>query len=300
MENRVETVPVVAKKTSYTGLILPILMVIIAVVLYFTLDTKVAAPDFTPLHFATLGAILFFAGMMSGLTGFAFSAIGALTLFLLPPVVAVPMLQGLSGINQMLSIGKLRQEMPKKLNEWFPYGPGPVIIGGFAGVQAGVWLLHNLPGTQIMLILGILISAYSVYSLFKPTGAKLTQFDGWKSGAVVGALGGAIGGFTAFPGLTVVLWTGIRDLAKSKSRAIVQPFILTMQFVSLFANGVQHPQNFGKGFWIMMALTTPAVLPGTLLGIWIYHRISEVDFKRACFLLLGIAGIGLVVKALMR
>jgi uncharacterized membrane protein YfcA len=60
------------------------------------------------------------------------------------------------------------------------------------------------------------------------------------------------------------------------------------------------PKNFGAPFWIMLAMTIPAVLPGTLTGVWLYARISEVNFKRACFMLLGISGIGLFVKALLK
>jgi hypothetical protein len=287
-----------AAAASRRALLLPAVMIGVAILLFFTLDTKRAAPDFSLAHFLVLGGILFFAGMMSGMTGFAFSAIGALTLFLLTPIVAVPLLQALSGCNQMLSIGKLRKDMPKTARDWWPGGPGPAMVGGLAGVQVGVWLLHNLPGPRIILILGALIVIYAAYSLFKPSGLTLRGFGGAPTGLFVGALGGAIGGFTAFPGLTVVVWTGLRDLPKNQARAIVQPFILVLQFVSLVTNGIQHPNNFGAGFWIMLALTVPVVLPGTLTGVWLYHRISEVEFKRACFILLGVSGIGLLVKAL--
>ena len=291
------TTPAVSSKQSSIGPIVAIALIVLAIVLYFTLDTKTAAPNFTVYHFAALGFILFFAGMASGMTGFAFSAIGAMALFLLPPIVAVPMLQACSFFNQGLSIAKLRKDMPKTLHDWFPYGPGPAILGGLAGVEAGVWILNHLPGAGIMLILGILITLYSVYSTFKPEGFVLHHDHGdWPTGVVVGALGGAIGGFTAFPGLTVVVWVSLRDLAKAKARAITQPFIMTLQLAALITNAIHHPQNFGKPFWIMLALTVPAVLPGTLTGVWIYHRISEVNFKRAVFILLLVTGVGLLVK----
>jgi uncharacterized membrane protein YfcA len=292
------TAPQTTPTLSYNGLILPIGMILLAILLYSTMNTAVLGSDFNPTHFLELAGILFLAGMMSGLTGFAFSAIGALTLFILAPITAVPLLQALSACNQVLSVGKLRKDMPKTLREWFPYGPGPAILGGLAGVQAGVWVLNNLPGPKIMIILGILITLYSIYSLFKPAALKIHGYGGPITGVAVGALGGAIGGFTAFPGLTVVVWTGLRGLSKVQSRHIVQPFILTLQLVSLVTNGVQHPKNFGVSFWTSLILMIPVVLPGTLLGVWLYHKVSEVAFKRACFILLGIAGIGLLVKAL--
>ena len=145
-------------KSSYKGLVLPISMIGLAILLYFLLHPGVWLPSFNLARFLTLALILFAAGLMSGLTGFAFSAIGALTLFLLPPITAVPLLQALSACNQMLSLGKLRKEMPKTWREWWPGGPGPAILGGLTGVQAGVWLLNNLPGPRIVLTLGALIS----------------------------------------------------------------------------------------------------------------------------------------------
>ena len=288
------------RKSPYRGLLLPVALISLALLLFLTLDTTVLGRGFTMWHFLALAAVLFMAGMMSGMTGFAVSAIGALTLFLLAPITAVPLLQALSACNPMLSVGKLRRDMPKTAGDWWPHGPGPAILGGLTSVPVGVWLLNNLPGPRIVMILGILIVLYSGYSLFKPSGLKIHGFGGAPSGLIVGALGGAIGGFTAFPGLPVVVWTGLRDLPKAQNRAIVQPFILTLQILSLITNGVQHPGNFGKPFWVVLALMIPVVLPGTFTGIWLYHRISEIDFKRACFVLLAISGVGLLVKTLLK
>ena len=61
----------------------------------------------TALGIAALMAILFSAGVMSGLSGFGFSAIGALSLLLLKPTLAVPLLMALSTINQLLSLEQL-------------------------------------------------------------------------------------------------------------------------------------------------------------------------------------------------
>ena len=219
---------------SYSRLILPIGMILLAILLYSTMNTAVLGSDFNPAHFLELAGILFLAGKTSGLTGFAFSAIGALTLFILAPITAVPLLQALSACNQVLSVGKLRKDMPKTLKEWFPYGPGPAILGGLAGVQAGVWVLNNLPGPKIMIILGILITLYSIYSLFKPAALKI---HGYASGSDNRRSGRCSRRgdwwLHRVPGLTVVVWTGLRGLSKGvQSRHIVQPFILTLQLVS--------------------------------------------------------------------
>ena len=77
-------------------------------------------------------------------------------------------------------------------------------------------------------------------------------FDGAKSGIVVGFLGGTIGGFTAFPGAAVVVWTGLRNLSKRLTRSIVQPYILVLQIVSLGTNAYLHPEISASRFWILL------------------------------------------------
>jgi hypothetical protein len=40
------------------------------------------------------------------------------------------------------------------------------------------------------------------------------------------------------------------------------------------------------------------VLPGTLGGVWLYRRISDVNFRRISFFLLGVSGVTLLAKAI--
>jgi uncharacterized protein len=247
-----------------------------------------------------ISGILFVSGLMSGLSGFGFSAVGSACLLLIPPKLAVPLLMALSTANQLMSVGQLREDMPKSLKECWPKGPGPVVLGGIAGVPVGIWLLNHLPAERLMILFGVLLTAYSGYSIFKPAGLKLKGFDGAASGIAVGAIGGTLGGFTAFPGSAVVVWTGLRDLAKSVTRSIVQPYILVLQSVSLATNAYLHPSVFGERFWTLLGICIPVVLPGTIGGVVLYRRISDVNFKRVSFFLLGLSGLGLLAKVLFR
>ncbi len=240
-------------------------------------------------------AIIFLSGVMSGLSGFGFSAIGAASLIVLPPVLQVPLLQALSTGNQFLSIGQLREEMPKSLRE-LRTGPGPCLLGGAVGVPIGIWLLFHLPAARLMSIFGVLLTAYAVYSLLKPASLKLRGCDSRCWGIGVGFLGGVVGGFTAFPGAAVVVWTGLRGLAKAQNRAIVQPYIILSQIYSLVLVALLHPTYLNTQFWLLLILSLPVVVPGTLTGLAIYRRTSDVNFKRISFVLLGISGFSLLAK----
>lgn len=251
-----------------------------------------------PIHtIILLTIILAVSGFMSGLSGFGFSAIGAASLWLLRPTLAVPLLMALSTANQLLSVQQLRQDM-KPLCEWWPDGPTPYLVGGMLGVPIGVWLLHSLPTATLMVTFGMLLIAYAGYSLIKPASLFMRQHFGWPTSILIGALGGLIGGFTAFPGAAVVIWTGLVVQPKGDIRAIVQPYILALQIVALGLLGFTRPETFDYQFWGLLALTLPFVLPGTLFGLRLYRNLSEVNFKRIAFMLLGVSGMGMFVKGL--
>jgi uncharacterized protein len=251
---------------------------------------------FSPAAIVALLVILGCSALMSGLSGFGFSAIGALCLWLLPPKLGVPLLMGLSAANQLMSIGQLKADM-KPLREWWPGGPGPYLLGGFIGVPAGLAILHSLPTSTLMAVFGTFLVLYAAYSIFKPESLHVSVQGGWPVASLVGMIGGVIGGFTAFPGAAVVVWCGLKRLPKSESRAIVQPYILGLQLVAIAMLAVRHPETFGRTYWSLLLITLPIVLPGTLLGVSLYRSLSEINFRRVAYFLLGTSGLGLLVKA---
>jgi uncharacterized protein len=287
----------VPKKTSHKTLWLMVAaaIVIVAVATYLMPDTPNFVAGFGMRQMVMIELILFLSGLMSGLSGFGFSAVGAACLLFIQPILEVPLLQTLSTGNQLLSVEQLRADMPKSWKGLWE-GPGPCILGGIVGVPIGIWLLSHLPATQLMVAFGSLLVVYSIYSMLKPAGAKLHGFGGPVAGAAVGLLGGVIGGFTAFPGAAVVVWTGLRDLPKAQNRAIVQPYIIMSQIYSLGLIAWLHPSYISHRYWLLLLVTLPAVLPGTFGGVMIYRRISDVNFKRVSFFLLGLSGLSLLLK----
>jgi uncharacterized membrane protein YfcA len=291
----------VHKKAVLTAL--PLLsiaaIVAVAVTIIGTLVLVPNRPDvaagFSTREIVEIDTILFVSAIMSGLSGFGFSAVGAITLLFIPPITEAPLLQTLSMGNQMLSVQRLRADMPRSWRS-FVGGPGYCILGGLPGAYVGIWMLSHLPAKQLMTVSGIFLVMYCAYSLLKPAGARLRGFDGPISAMVVGFIGGALGGFTAFPGAAVVVWTGLRELPKAQSRAIVQPYIIMSQIFSMGLIALQHPDYLDHRYWTLFLLTLPAVLPGTLGGVMLYRKISDMNFRRISFVLLGLSGLALLVR----
>jgi uncharacterized membrane protein YfcA len=260
------------------------------------LPFSVIAGEFSLATVMVLVCILGTSALMSGLSGFGFSAIGALCLWLLPPKLGVPLLMSLSAANQLMSLGQLQADF-RPLRQWWPDGPAPYLAGGFIGVPMGLAILHSLPTSSLMAIFGGFLIIYATYSMLKPESLHVCTKSSWLASSLVGLAGGVIGGFTAFPGATVVVWSGLRRLPKRESRSIVQPYILGMQLVSLAMLAVKHPETFDRTYWALLVITVPIVLPCTLLGVNLYKSLSDINFRRVTFMLLGTSGLGLLIKA---
>src|ERR1700721_92480 len=142
----------------------------------------------TPELCVALVAILAASALMSGLSGFGFSAIGAISLWLLPPTLGVPLLMSLSTANQLMSLGQLKADM-KPLREWWPDGPAPYLLGGLVGVPAGLSILHSLPTSTLMAVFGGFLVIYAAYSMLKPEGLHVPRTSNWMASSLVGLVG---------------------------------------------------------------------------------------------------------------
>ncbi|RLM48930.1 hypothetical protein DVK06_17100 [Halorubrum sp. Atlit-28R] len=76
----------------------------------------------------------------------------------------------------------------------------------------------------------------------------------------------------------------------------MQPYILIMQIFSLALLAVLNPGSFSAEFWTLFLLLLPIVLPCTLIGINLYKRVSDFNFRRIAFVLLGSSGLGIFLK----
>ena len=88
-------------------------------------------------------------------------------------------------------------------------------------------------------------------------------------------------------------------MSKAETRGITQPYILALQLISLSILALTHSAIFNAQFWLLWALTLPAVLLGSSAGVALYRRMSEVNFRRAVLILLIVSGVSLLAKTLI-
>ena len=250
------------------------------------------------MHLVIFYTILFMSSFVSGLSGFGFSAIGASLLLFMQPSTGVALLMLLSIFTQMLSVRKLWVELrPNIVLSNAPNSLVPYLIGGILAAPIGVYFLNVANPKNLMVILGSILLAYAVYSLGKPKSLSLTITADWKKSFLVGALGGLVGGFSAFPGSALVVWTGLQNMSKEKTRALTQPYIIVMQVVSLIAFVAHYRQAFDLTLLALFASAVPVVYLGNNYGVGNFKTIDQNLFKKVTFLLLGVSGAVLLAKA---
>jgi uncharacterized protein len=290
--------------------------------------------------FALLSAAVFCGAFVSGLAGFAFSAVaGAILLHLLQPLEAVPLMMACSVGVQATNLWALR-----KCIRWRE--SLVLILGGLLGVPLAIWLLHNAEARIFQQVFGLTVATYSGYMLFKPSahfprfvshlsarfrerkvmgtskhidsgaaslfevpesnsplGVQELQIGGTSVGclqqmsqgrtALVGFGGGLIGGLTAMPGALPTIWCDIHGLPKTQQRGLVQPFIAVTQIFSLSVMLARH--DLSSKVFVELALSIPALLAGSALGILAFRRVNEAMFRRIILSLLLLSGVLLVL-----
>lgn len=237
--------------------------------------------------FLILSAGVFAGALVSGIAGFAFSAVaGAMLLHVLPPLEAVPLMMICSIAVQSASLVALRRSMRWK-------GSLALILGGVLGIPPALWLLQNVDIWTFRVGFGVFLVLYSAYMIFRPTVAVLRRAEQRLHDAVVGFAGGLVGGLTAMPGALPAIWCDLRGMPKEQQRGLVQPFIAAMQVVALVLLFAHH--SLPTRVLVEAAFGLPALAAGTMVGIILFGKMNEAVFRRTVLAVLFVAGIGLAL-----
>ena len=238
-----------------------------------------AMPDAATTLVGILAAI--FAGaFVSGLAGFAFSAVaGALLLRLIEPAETVSLLLVCSLGAQLVSMANLWRSI-----NWREVLP--LVAAGLAGIPIGTYVLMVLPAATFAAAFGIFLVGYSAVMLVRPVLAIRCRSH--IPTLLSGFLGGVTGGAIAFPGAMPTIWCNMQGLAKERQRGLIQPFILIMQVATIayFSGaGIMTSETL-----LVSLVCAPVVLVGTWLGLRVYHRFSDAEFRQLVLVVLLVCG----------
>jgi uncharacterized protein len=230
---------------------------------------------------------IFLGGVVSGFSGFAFSAVsGVILLHFLEPLVAIPLMMCCSIASQISSLVVIRQFV-----QWRE--SAPLLIGGAGGIPIALYVLTFTNAHVFRILVGIFLATYALYMLTKPACGIFRQATSPVIHTLVGFAGGLVGGLTAMPGALPIVWCDLRGVSKEHQRGEVQPFILIMQAFAvtlLFC----RPGTLSADLLSVLPLAIPAVVAGTLVGILLWGKIDDAKFRYSVLSMLLIAGLILI------
>lgn len=234
-----------------------------------------------------LGALC--GGFVTGLAGFG-TGLTALAFWLhvVNPVVAAALVAACSVVGQAQSLFTVRRAITWR-RVW------PFMAGGVIGVPVGVASLRWIDPQTLKVFLGLLLICYTGVMLGVRRYPTVT-WGGKAADGVVGFGGGALGGVAGLSGPLPTIWCGLRGWNADAQRAVYQPFNLTILAIALCAHILLG--NVTEQVWRLIFMCIPATILGAYLGIRMYGRVNDQQFRVLVLWLLLISGIVLTVSNL--
>ena len=230
-----------------------------------------------PIDLILFVAATFAAALITGVAGFAFGLVAAAVwLHVLTPLQTTTLIVAFGLIVQGYSVWKLRHAL--KLERLLPF-----LLGGLVGLPAGVALLRWAPAADLRIAVGVLLVAFSLYSLARPQFGRVTAGGRLADGGV-GVLSGIVGGTTGFAGILPTIWCTVRGWPKDEQRAVFQPTgVAIFLGTALLLGGTG---SVGPDTVRLFLIGLPALLAGSWLGLRLYGQLDEATFRKIVLVLL--------------
>ena len=106
-----------------------------------------------------------------------------------------------------------------------------------------------------------------------------------------------MGGMASLSGPVPTIWVQLRGWNKHEQRGVNQPFNM-----AVLATGARRPPpsraSSTARSWCGRPSPCPTTLIGARLGLSLYGRINDVQFRRIVLVLLGLSGATLIASSL--
>jgi uncharacterized protein len=231
-------------------------------------------------------------GFINGLAGFG-TALFALGIWLqvLPPWQAISIAVIMSVASGLQGLWGVRRDLKNTAGRMTRF-----LVPALAGVPLGTAVPALISATTLKcLIAGFMV----LYGAFFVLRRSLPRFNRPTPAAdiLVGFFGGILGGAASLSGALPTMWCAMRPWTKGETRAVLQPFnvaILAIAAVLFAWRGYYTHETL-----LLMAIALPATLISAQIGIAVFHRLTDNQFRRLLIWLLFISGVLLTLRELI-
>jgi len=242
-----------------------------------------------PLTLVLIFSTFFFAAFLKGTAGlgFATTCLGVMAAYLdmrvAIPLVIIPSL--LSNALVMIDAGGFLPTLRR-----FKF----MFLAALPGLALGLWLLGGSSSAVPRLVLGTAMILYGGGGLWGGT-LRLTQRP--LLDAAVGVVTGAVNGLTGSQIMPILPYLMALPITKDQLvQAINTSFTLSSVIMLVGLN------RLGLVSLEVLVVSVVGLVPvflGILVGSKVRHRLPEPAYRRVVFALIGILGLGLILRAFL-
>lgn len=226
-------------------------------------------------------------GFINGLAGFGTSlfALGW-WLQILPPAQAVPVALVMSVASGLQGVALVRRSIdwPRLLRFLLP---------AVAGVPLGLMLLSEIEAQPLKIVIAAFLVIYGGFLAFRRDLPNITRptpvID-----AGVGFASGVLGALAGLSGALPTMWSSLRNWGKSERRALLQPF--NVAILGLSALVLALTGGIGRNSLVAMLIALPVTMLSAQLGIAVFKRLSDGQFRRLVIVLMLVSGVVLLLR----
>ncbi|MGI9434080.1 MAG: sulfite exporter TauE/SafE family protein [Geminicoccaceae bacterium] len=226
-------------------------------------------------------------GFVNGLAGFGTSlfALGW-WLQVLPPLQAVALSFVMSVLGSIPGIVLVWRYITWRRLARF-------LIPALLGIPVGLAVLHRIDAASLTIALAAFLLLYGGFFSFRrglPTIVRPTPIID----LMVGFLGGVCGAIAGLSGVLPTIWCSLRAWPKAEQRAVLQPYnviILSLSALSLALDG-----NYDRNVLLTIVAALPATLISALIGIQVFKRLNDAQFRRLLIILMLVSGLSLLIR----
>lgn len=231
------------------------------------------------------------AGFINGLAGFG-TALFALGFFLtvMDPIPAVAVILVISVVAGLQGLWLVRRAIATHLGRLMQF-----LIPALFGIPLGVWLLSYLEPSMLKLLIAGFLLLYGGFFSFRNTLPQISRpfpiID-----ASIGFAGGILGGAASLSGALPTMWCALRGWPKDETRAVLQPFNVTILGVTACIFAVRGA--YDRQTLIYLAIALPVAIVAAQGGIWLFKRLPDALFRRLLVSLCFVSGAVLAIREL--
>ncbi len=170
-----------------------------------------------------------------------------------------------------------------------------LVLGAYAGVPLGVYLLIEIDPSPVKAVLALVIISFCIYRIIQPRGLALNSD---RAACLFGFSAGVLGGAFNTHGPSLVIYGALRNWSAERFRATLQGYFL---FVCPIVLGF----HYQKGLWTRQVVvyylaSLPIIFLSLYLGNKLHRRLHGRNFTSVVHWLLIVVGIALLAQVIWK